>query len=370
MSEIKSDNEPKSFDAKKILEKLTPEQKNVLHKLLLAEGSQEMDVSLEESLKQSELTEKERGRIIKAMKVLTKEGKVKRGRVSLDMVMKELSISFKETFAQLLEGYKISSDQIECLIGRELISIKRIADVIFEIQDKEGNTFLLTVEFEAHYKSDKKMDRRMAEYQHLISMDKEFKRRKIKCNVFYVQSSPKDKPPIEERKNIYSPENNSDLKIEVAYRVFHLNKFDIPMILEKNLPFLLPLRQFMQKITREENEKYAKEIMEMLDSLHPEQLSIIKIIFAYFSEKHYNNTEEVTKNDIIMLNGIGFKNFGDTEAARVEGRVEGQREAMQKLFIQGSITYKVLKEILGEEEAMAIRDIRDKTKKASDKEER
>lgn len=103
-------------------------------------------------------------------------------------------------------------------------------------------------------------------------------------------------------------------------------------------------------------------------------ISVIKIIFAYFSEKHYNNTEEVTKNDIIMLNGVGFTNFGDTEAARAEGEargevrgeVKGQREAMQKLFIQRSITYKVLKEMLGEEEAMAIKDIRDKTKKTSE----
>lgn len=56
------------------------------------------------------------------------------------------------------------------------------------------------------------------------------------------------------------------------------------------------------------------------------------------------------------------------ENTKTEGLAEDQRGTMQKLFIKDEITYEDLVELLGEEGAKAIRDIRDKTEGALEEE--
>ncbi len=66
-----------------------------------------------------------------------------------------------------------------------------------------------------------------------------------------------------------------------------------------------------------------------------------------------------------MLRGKTINLWDDGKA---EGKAEGQREGMQKLFIKGKITYEDLVELLGEKDAEAIRDIRDKTEEVLEEE--
>ena len=67
-----------------------------------------------------------------------------------------------------------------------------------------------------------------------------------------------------------------------------------------------------------------------------------------------------------MLEGADLNLWDDGMA---EGQAKGQRETMQKLFIKGKITYEDLVELLGEKEAEAIKNIRDKTEGALEEEE-
>jgi hypothetical protein len=353
-------------DAEKVPEALSPDQRNTLQKLFIG-YSREIRAFTENILSQTGLAKPEKKQVMEILERVMEESKVEHERMSLDMVMKELSMHFKEALAQMLEGYKINPKQIECLIGRELIAVKRIADVIFEVEDAQGNKYLLSVEFEASYKSDEKMDQRIAEYQHLSSMDREFKGRRIKCNVFYLQSSPQNKRSVEKRKSAYSPENNPDLKIEIVYQVFHLNKFDIPMILRQNLSFLIPLMSYMPKATSEEREKYKTRLTKMAKNWDEKQRHSAENLVDYISKNQHNDSRGITIKEMLEGSDLNIREDAKREGIQKgirEGIQEGKMKVLRELFSRGIITYKILEEILGEKGAKAIRLTRDKAVEA------
>ena len=90
---------------------------------------------------------------------------------SFDSIAKVLSKEFPQLLRFILEEYQVEVTQSRAMIGREFIVIKRIADVLFEALDKNGNPVIIHVEFERQYESDEQMDKRKLEYRHLMEMD-------------------------------------------------------------------------------------------------------------------------------------------------------------------------------------------------------
>jgi hypothetical protein len=75
---------------------------------------------------------------------------------SFDSIAKVLSKEFPELLRFILEEYQVEATQSRTLVGKEFILIKRIADVLFEAQDKNGNNVIIHLEFERQYESDEK----------------------------------------------------------------------------------------------------------------------------------------------------------------------------------------------------------------------
>ncbi|MEN8219166.1 MAG: hypothetical protein ABFS56_22935 [Pseudomonadota bacterium] len=227
----------------------------------------------------------------------------KREIASFDAIAKELSKDFPELLQFILEEYQVEAEKTKVMIGKEFISIKRIADVIFEAKDKEGNDVIIHLEFERKYKSDEHMDKRTLEYRHLMEMDDDYKGKEILCNVFYLKGSPKSKKEIEERE-IEFPKSDPRYSGRLKYKAYHLSLIKIETIIKRNLPFLLPFiveseleaikeeKDFATRyITslRQQIDAHKEDLEKMIKELTPKKLESLQITVEYLWGKRYSN---------------------------------------------------------------------------------
>jgi len=220
---------------------------------------------------------------------------------SFDSIAKVLSKEFPELLRFILEEYQVEATQSRTLVGKEFILIKRIADVLFEAQDKNGNNVIIHLEFERKYESDEKMDKRKLEYRQLMEMDDEIQGKNVLCNVFYLKGSPQDKEAIEER-HVKLPTRDPRYSGELKYKAYHISLMTIDMILERNLPFLLPfvvkselqaeasslqLSHHLSSI-RQQIDDHEAALTSMIDSLTAKQLETLRITIEYLWGRSYS----------------------------------------------------------------------------------
>jgi len=220
---------------------------------------------------------------------------------SFDAIAKVLSKDFPELLQFILEEYQVDVKHARTLIGKEFVLIKRIADVIFEATDKQGNEVIIHLELERKYESDEKMDKRKLEYRHLMEMDDYFEGKNVLCNVFYLRGSPEHKTVIEER-NVKLPASDPRYSAELKYKAYHLSLVTIDMIIERNLPFLLPfvveseLRAEVlgSKIThhlsslRQQIDNHEEALTQMIKTLTPEKMESLRTTVEYLWGKSYS----------------------------------------------------------------------------------
>jgi len=232
---------------------------------------------------------------------------------SFDSIAKVLSKEFPELLRFILEEYQVEATQSRTLIGKEFILIKRIADVLFEAKDKNGNKVIIHLEFERQYESDEQMDKRKLEYRHLMEMDDELEGKTVLCNVFYLRGSPPYKEAIEER-HVKLPTTDSRYSGEVKYKAYHLSLVTIDMVIERNLPFLLPfivqselqaetsttqLTHYISSI-RQQIDDHEEALISMIESLTANQLETLRITIEYLWGRSYSK-EVFNKSTLLML---------------------------------------------------------------------
>jgi hypothetical protein len=228
---------------------------------------------------------------------------------SFDAIAKMLSKEFPELLQFILEEYQVDALHSKTLIGKEFIMIKRIADVLFEAKDRQGNDVIIHLEFERQYESDDKMDKRKLEYRHLMEMDDELEGKTILCNVFYLKGSPQNKQAIEER-HIKLPTADPRYSGELKYKAYHVSLMTVSMIIERNLPFLLP---FIVKseleaeqaevsnpnppphVIRQQIDENEAGLSSMIEALTEDQVEILRVTVEYlwgrsYSEKVFNKS--------------------------------------------------------------------------------
>jgi hypothetical protein len=233
---------------------------------------------------------------------------------SFDGIAKVLSKEFPELLQFILEEYKVDAMHSKTLIGKEFIMVKRIADVLFEAKDKQGNDVIIHLEFEREYESDGKMDKRKLEYRHLMEMDDGLEGKTILCNVFYLTGSPQDKQAIEER-HIKLPTADPRYSGELRYKAYHVSSMTVELILERNLPFLLP---FIVKSELEEAEVSSPNVpphvfsirqqiddnqaglSSMIEGLTEEQVEILRVTVEYLWAKSYSK-DVFNKSTLLKL---------------------------------------------------------------------
>ncbi len=220
---------------------------------------------------------------------------------SFDSVAKILSRDFPELLGFILEEYQVDANQTRALIGKEFVFIKRIADVIFEATDKNGHEVIIHLEFERQYQSDEQMDKRKLEYRHLMEMDDDFEGKTVLCNVFYLRGSPADKAVIEER-HVKLPTSDCRYSGELKYKAYHLSLVTIDMIIDRQLPFLLPFvieselqaDASPQKVTRHicslkaQIDDHEPALTKMIESLTPAKLESLRTTVEYLWGKSYS----------------------------------------------------------------------------------
>jgi len=220
---------------------------------------------------------------------------------SFDSIAKVLSKEFPELLRFILEEYQVEATQSRTLIGKEFILIKRIADVLFEAKDQSGNEVIIHLEFERRYESDEQMDKRKLEYRHLMEMDDELEGKAILCNVFYLKGSPQEKEAIEDR-HVKLPTGDPRYSGVLKYKAYHISLMTIDMIVNRNLPFLLPfiVKSELQaeasnpsKIThissiRQQIDSHEGELTSMIESLTAKQLETLRIAIEYLWGRSYS----------------------------------------------------------------------------------
>jgi hypothetical protein len=241
------------------------------------------------------------------------EKKEKRKITSFDSVAKILSIDFPELLDFILKEYEVEAKNTRALIGKEFVVIKRIADVIFEAKDKSGNKVIIHLEFEREFESDKFMDKRKLEYRQLMEMDDGFAGKTVLCNVFYLRGSPKNKKVIEDR-IVKLPSTDPRFSGELKYKAYHLNQVTIGMMIEKNLPFLLPfiIQSELQDISdddsptkqiediRQQIQENEEALTKMIDGLSEDKIESLRTIVEYMWQKSYSK-EVFNKSTLLKL---------------------------------------------------------------------
>lgn len=290
---------------------------------------------------------------------------------SFDSVAKILSRDFPELLQFILDEYQVEAEQTRVLVGKEFIAIKRIADVIFSAQDKNGNEVIIHLEFEYKYRSDEEMDKRKLEYRHLMEMDEDYEGKTVLCNVFYLRGSPKDKNVIEERA-VKWPTSDPRYSGELKYKAYHLSLMTIEMIIERNLPFLIPfvveseLRAIDKETAisqphissvRQQLAQHETELSQMIHRLTADQRDSLRTIIEYLSGKSYSNS--IFNNSTLvklMIERIDSRQE-DIRWGRTEGITEGIAKARterrakeisvaQQMVIDGELTREQMEKFL------------------------
>ncbi|OQY56527.1 MAG: hypothetical protein DRR08_26790 [Candidatus Parabeggiatoa sp. nov. 2] len=281
---------------------------------------------------------------------------------SFDSIAKVLSKEFPELLRFILEEYQVEATQSRTLVGKEFILIKRIADVLFEAQDKNGNNVIIHLEFERKYESDEKMDKRKLEYRQLMEMDDEIQGKNVLCNVFYLKGSPQDKEAIEER-HVKLPTRDPRYSGELKYKAYHISLMTIDMILERNLPFLLPfvvkselqaeasslqLSHHLSSI-RQQIDDHEAALTSMIDSLTAKQLETLRITIEYlwgrsYSEQVFNQSSLLK----LMKEQLDLRQ-DDIQWGQNDGekRAKASMKAVAKQMVQeGELTQEQLEKFL------------------------
>jgi len=274
---------------------------------------------------------------------------------SFDAIAKVLSKDFPELLRLILEEYQVEADKSKVLIGKEFISIKRIADVIFEAKDKKGKDVIIHIEFERKYHSDKHMDKRTLEYRHLMEMDEDYGGKEILCNVFYLKGSPDKKEMFEERE-IELPASDPRYSGKLKYKAYHLSRINIETIIERNLPFLLPFvveseLEVIKEETdfairhisslRQEIDDYNEDLKKMIEALTPDKLESLRITVEYLWGKRYSS-EVFNQSTLLelMKDRLNLRE-DDIQWGRTEGmnKILSEEQAVAKQMTQeGKLT--------------------------------
>ena len=329
---------------------------NVLQRLLQWADKEGKTLDIPGSLKE---LEKEESREIK----------------SFDSIAKILSRDFPELLQFILSEYQVDATQTRALIGKEFVFIKRIADVIFEATDKQGCEVIIHIEFERQYHADSEMDKRKLEYRHLMEMDEDFEGKTVLCNVFYLRGSPADKEVIEER-HVKLPTTDTRYSGELKYKAYHLSLMTIDLIIERNLPFLLPFiieselqdDASPQQLTRHisslkaQIDQHEQGLTQMIQNLSPEQLDSLRTTVEYLWGKSYSHKVFNQSNLLKLMREQLNSRQSDVQRGIIAGRNEGinagsaakqaQAQALAKQMAQeGKMTQELVAEFLKRLEA-------------------
>jgi hypothetical protein len=273
---------------------------------------------------------------------------------SFDAMAKILAKEFPELLQFLLAEYQIDAKSSRTLIGKEFIVIKRIADVLFEALDKNGNQVIIHLEFERQYESDVQMDKRKLEYRQLMEMDDELAGKTILCNVFYLRGSPPDKPAIEERQ-VKLPTHDPRYSGELQYKAYHLSLVTIDMIIEKNLPFLLPfiVKSELQAEAlepknmlhiawlRQQIDENEAALTSMIENLTATQLETLRITVEYLWGKSYSE-DVFNKSTLLKL----MKEQFDLRQSDIQLGLNQAKALAKQLAQEGKMTTALLEEFI------------------------
>lgn len=157
-----------------------------------------------------------------------------------DENMKQIAEHFSEPIIRALVGPDVDFSTAKYHPGLELIVVKRIADVIYTIKDKQGQSLLIQLEFESYKGNDDEFSKRMKDYRKLLSIKNDFHAASVHCNVIYLHKSPKIKSAIETiTTNLKIDGENT----EFEYQAYHVQNMTVKEILRENkLYFLLALK--------------------------------------------------------------------------------------------------------------------------------
>jgi hypothetical protein len=267
---------------------------NILQLLLQQADKEKRTIDIHQSLKN---LEEDEGREIR----------------SFDSIAKILTRDFPELLQFILTEYQVEANKTRALVGKEFVFIKRIADVIFETKDNQGNEVIIHLEFEREYQSDEQMDKRKLEYRHLMEMDADYEGKVVLCNVFYLRGSPVDKEMIEERE-VKLPTKDPRYSGELKYKAYHLSLVTIETIIQRNLPFLLPfvveseLRIIDKDSTatnhivslQKQIDSHEPELTNLIESLTAEKMESLRTTIEYLWGKSYSK-QVFNKSTLLKL---------------------------------------------------------------------
>ena len=331
---------PAVFDFSKIITqtKLSENEQGILKRRLI-ENRKPFETFLQLLLQE---VEKEKKTLDVSQSLKNLEENEKREVRSFDAIAKVLSKDFPELLRFILEEYQVEADKTKVLIGKEFISIKRIADVIFEAKDKKGKDVIIHIEFERKYHSDEHMDKRTLEYRQLMEMDEDYEGKEVLCNVFYLKGSPYDKEMIEERE-IELPASDPRYSGKLKYKAYHLSQINIETIIERNLPFLLPFvveseLEVIKEETdfairyisslRQDIDDHSEDLKKMIEALTPDKLESLRITVEYLWGKRYSS-EVFNQSTLLEL----MKDRLNLREDDIQwGRSEGMNKGINKML--------------------------------------
>jgi hypothetical protein len=291
---------------------------------------------------------------------------------SPDKIGKKFATEFKNYFVSMLEGEKAQKDYPEPIkpLNKEIIVLNKLADMFLETKDSKGKDILLQIEFEAEYNTDKEMDRRVWHYESVVDIeqqkshtrDKTVPERELFTQVFYLRRSPKSgssKPPVEQIERTFTAPTSRVSK-QVKYTAYHIYQFDIPRIIELNLPFLFCFIGNMEKVTPETLFQYQSEIRQLIfGDLTNAQRQAMRMVLANFKQKGYYDMGKDDNIDIFQqMIEVAEMYRGNEAAVRADtlkqGLQQGEQMTYIKLFLQGLLKFSDLVAGIGEKKAQLV----------------
>jgi hypothetical protein len=191
-----------------------------------------------------------------------------------------------------------------------------------------------------------------------MEMDDELQGKNVLCNVFYLKGSPQHKKAIEER-HVKLPTRDPRYSGELKYKAYHISLMTIDMILERNLPFLLPfvvkselqaeasspqLSHHLSSI-RQQIDDHEAALTSMIESLTAKQLETLRITIEYLWGRSY--TDKVFNQSSLLKLMKEQLDLRQDDIQWGEKRAKASMKAVAKQMVQeGKMTKEQVEEFL------------------------
>lgn len=223
-------------------------------------------------------------------------------------------------FPPAIEAQSVSLESIDLPMA-DLRRADFIARVTMEEED-----FLLHVEFEAFYNSNREMHKKMLRYHVWLRWHSDLP-------IYQILVILKEPTQVRSISSRYTNAVMGEQSMEYAYKAIKIYEYDKYATLRENKPVLIPLRVFM-KHPGETDQQHIQECLRVAESLDDKDFYFLtqQCLRKLYQKSQY---ESYVKEEILMKSSLYREPF---EKGWEQGLETGLEKGMEKGMVKGRIS--------------------------------